>query len=147
MTDQLHSRALALLQRLKAKKERIQAECKQRLEDIDRQIEAVSTTLQLLREEPEKLEVEVASAIQIRDSVSLASLTGKSARQALIEIAKKNQGIVKIVEARPLLLSAGILTGTKKENLWGAIYTELERSKHFEKHPTLSSFGFSESHC
>lgn len=117
---------LELLARLKITKERIQEECNRKLSDIDQQIEAVSTTLRLLRE-PVTEQVITVEAAPIQSS----TLIGKSAREALIEIAKQRGGRVRIVEAIPLLAGAGVIRRTK--NSWNALYTTLIRSKEFEK--------------
>lgn len=55
---------------------------------------------------------------------------GKSIRAALVVVAKYNDGIVRITEAKPLLVGAGIVKG---KHAWGAIYTTLSRSPEFEK--------------
>lgn len=121
--------ALALLGRLKAKKEGIEDECKRRLEEVDAEIRAVSTTLRLLGE---SISVNHATSLDRKAAeIPVSELAGKSARVALIEIAKQNGGQVRIVEAKALLIAAGILRPSK--NIWGAIYTTLKRSAEFEK--------------
>jgi hypothetical protein len=67
-------------------------------------------------------------------------LHGKSAREACIEIAKLNSGIVRVSDARDALIAAGILS--KKKNAWGIVYTTMNRADEFEKGPTPGSFRF-----
>jgi len=137
MKDQalFQSATMDLLSKLEAKKAGLQSEFQKRLSAVDKEIEAVSTTLRLLRE-PSHLEISVADSLVLADSVPMSALKNKSAREALVEIARRNGGLVRITEAKPLLLGAGILRRTK--NSWGMIYTTLVRSKEFEKHPTES---------
>jgi hypothetical protein len=63
----------------------------------------------------------------------MSILKNKSTREACIEIANRNGGVVRISEAKRLLLGAGILHPTK--NTWGVVYTTLVRSKEFEREP------------
>jgi hypothetical protein len=123
---------MALLSRLKAKKEGLQKEYESRIADVDREIESVSITQRLLRE-PTTLEVRVSDSIGVRDTAVIPDLIGKTMRQALIIIAKRNGGIVRIVDAKPLLMGAGIIK--KPKFSWGAVYTALTRSNEFEKVP------------
>lgn len=123
---------LGLLNRLKIEKEQIQADCETRLKEIDRRIEAVSVTARLLREPVSERRGVVP------EGVPTSMLAGKSAREALIEIAKQKGGTVKITEAIPVLAGAGIIRQTK--NSWNALYTTLIRSKEFEKAPGGGTF-------
>jgi hypothetical protein len=58
-------------------------------------------------------------------------LFGKSTREACIAIAKRNNGVVRIAEAKQAIVAAQILKDSK--NTWAIIYTTLHRSKEFEK--------------
>jgi len=127
-TANFGSEVLALLRQLNAKKERIQAQFAEALAAVDREIEAVSTTARLLRETGEGAHVTIAPRAGV---IIPGNLRGKSTRQACIEIAKQNNGMLRITDAKDALLSAGIITTRK--NAWGAIYTTLVRSKEFEK--------------
>ncbi|MGA3159984.1 MAG: hypothetical protein ABSC77_02125 [Terracidiphilus sp.] len=121
------SEAMSLLRHLKSEKEAIQLRHTSELEEIDREIDAVSITLRLLREVPEsKDQIE-----EIKPSVIPNDLFGKSTREACIEIAKKNNGIVYVSEAKKALIAARILKDSK--NTWAIVYTTLHRSKEFEK--------------
>jgi len=129
MGNQLNfqSATMELLKRLKSKKEVMQARHARELEEIDSEIEAVSITVRLLRETPEGTE----PAEQPEPAVIPNNLSGKSAREACIEIAKKNKGIVHVIDAKKALIAAGVLKESK--NTWAIIYTTLQRSKEFEK--------------
>lgn len=118
---------MELLKHLKSKKEAMQARHAYELGEIDKEIEAVSITVRLLRESADGSE-------PIRETpptVIPSDLSGKSAREACIEIAKRNKGIVHVAEAKKALVDAGILKDGK--NTWAIVYTTLQRSKEFEK--------------
>lgn len=125
--------AMSLLRHLKSKKEAIQARHAAELAEIDKEIEAVSITVRLLREVPQSGDSEEPRQAEIPND-----LFGKSAREACIEIAKRNNGVVFVGEAKKALIAARILKDTK--NTWSIIYTTLQRSKEFEK--TGVSGGF-----
>ena len=130
--EKFEGAAHELLRYLKEKKQALQIRHTQELTEVDRQIEAVSTTVGLLREAEHK--VPVAEKGLIIPSV----LKGKSARAACVEIAKLNNGIVRVSDARDALLAVGILK--KRKNAWGVVYTTLNRSDDFEKGPDPGSF-------
>lgn len=121
---------LGLLNKLKAKKEAIQREFEQRLAEVDREIDAVNITARLLRE-PEAVIGGQATPPVVEVMASVSELLGKNTRQALVTIARKNDGIVRVVSAKPLLLAAGIIK--QRKNAWGWINTTLSRSREFEK--------------
>lgn len=125
---------MSLLRHLKSKKEAMELRHASELMEIDKEIEAVSITVRLLREAPAgEGPVEGNSQMVIPNN-----LIGKSAREACIEIAKANHGLVYVVEAKKALIAAGILKESK--NTWAIVYTTLQRSKEFEK--TGVSGGF-----
>jgi len=126
-TSDLQTAALNLQARLKAKKERLDAQYKQQVDELERQIQAVTTTLRLLHE-PDACENSIGGS-----AVSVRELERKTAREALKIIARAAGGRVKITEAKPLLIQARILRKTK--NTWGVIDTTLKRSPEFEKVP------------
>jgi hypothetical protein len=123
---------LALLTKLKAKKETLQKEYADKVAEVDREIESVSTTVRLLREPP-ALEIRVSESLSVSDGSLMNQLMGKTARQALVLIAEANQGIVRITDAKRLLIGAGVIK--KPKHAWGATYTNLMRSPEFEKVP------------
>ncbi len=138
------SETISLLRYLKSKKEAIQLRHASELGEIDKEIEAVSITLRLLREVPqaENPREETKPAVIPND------LFGKSAREACIEIAKQNGGVVFVGDAKKALIANKILKDSK--NTWAIIYTTLQRSKEFEKTGVaggfrLASFGQSAS--
>ena len=141
MSSHLQETVSQLFASLKNKKEALQKEYASRMAEVDKEIDAVSTTLRLLR--LGALEAKVPDVISVLDPVMIAQLEGKSAREALIDLAKANDGIVRIVDAKRTLIAAGILKDTK--NIWGAIHTTLTRSKEFEKVPgQAGTFRFTE---
>jgi hypothetical protein len=129
------SEAMSLLRHLKGKKESLQLRHASELAEIDKEIDAVSITVRLLREAPESNgameDVKLPSVIP-------NDLSGKSTREACIEIAKNNNGMVFVGEAKKALIASRILKESK--NTWAIIYTTLKRSKEFEK--TSVSGGF-----
>jgi hypothetical protein len=127
-TAQFEGEILRMLHQLNAKKEKIQAEYSKQIADVDRQIEAVQTTARLLRESGESVQ-SIASGIAVP-----TSLRGKSVREACVEIAKLNGGIIKIGDVTPILKSTGVIKN--KKHAWGATYTACARSKDFEKDET-----------
>jgi hypothetical protein len=124
----LQTASLDLLKYLKTKKELILARHTVELTDIDKEIEAVSITVRLLREAEG---VNGAPAEALGRAVIPEELSGMSIRAACIAIAQRNNGVVRISDAKKALVSAQILREGK--NTWGVIYTTLHRSKEFEK--------------
>lgn len=125
---------LQLLNQLNAKKETIQARHKAELDEVTKDIEAVLTTARLLRQP-----ITIVTMPDTWRAFSVPKdLCGKSARVACIEIAKANDGIVRISRAKDALIEAGILKPSK--NAWGAVYTTLARSREFEKGPQAGTF-------
>jgi hypothetical protein len=86
-------------------------------------LRAVATTLHLLRQ-PETIHISISDSITVRDFVPAMALKDKSARATLVEIAKRNGGIVRITDAKAVLIGAGILKNTKNV---GGIYTTLSK--------------------
>jgi hypothetical protein len=119
---------LSLLAKVKAKKENLQARHKAELEAVDRELEAVMITSRLLRQ-PTQEGAESTGMVSIIPS----DLTGRTIKQACIEIARKNGGVVRVTQAKNALLTAGVLKLTKHS--WGIVNTTLIRAKEFEKHP------------
>lgn len=128
------SEAMSLLRHLKSKKEAIQLRHAAELAEIDKEIEAVSITVRLLGEVQESN----SQPEETRQAQIPNDLFGKSTREACIEIAKKNGGVVFVGEARKALIAARILKDSK--NTWSIIYTTLQRSKEFEKNGVSGGF-------
>jgi hypothetical protein len=126
--SKFETEVLSLLAALKIRKQKIQEQFEVEMKAVDSQIEAVSTTARLLRHGASSTPTIVARGLVIPD------LTGKNIRQACIEIAKRNDGIVRVKETKNALVAAGVVRRTK--NSWGIVNTTLLRSKEFQKHPT-----------
>ena len=117
---------MELLSQLKAKKDRVMQQYKSELDSIDQQIEAVSTTARLLRQSPKQNS-------PARNGSIIPDLHGMTIKQGCIEIAKRNDHIVRVSDARDALIAAGVMSEGK--NSWGIVNTTLVRSKEFEKFP------------
>src|SRR5439155_17025870 len=107
--------------------EQLAKEFENRLAQTDAEIQAVSTTLRLLKNGHEATGTLATKSLLIPASV----FVGKTQRAALAEIAKRNGGIVKVGEARRILIDAGVIRDAK--NTWGLLYTTMSRSPEFEK--------------
>lgn len=112
------------LAELVAKLRQEQAEAQRHLAEIDEKLRAVETTMRLFR---------TNGALAASDmSTSLVSeLKGKTHLQALITIAYKNNACFKVVDAKRLMLQAGLLRSPK--NALSMLYTIISRSGKFEK--------------
>jgi|SRR5580704_14852256 hypothetical protein len=125
---------LSLLRQLSAKREKLDAQYKREIAELDRQIEAVQITARLVKDSGEgSLE-----DIHRPNIVVPSTFRGMSVRQACVEIAKLNGGILKIGDATKALISGGVIR--KKKNAWGATYTACARSKDFEKGSEPATF-------
>ncbi len=132
---QFESEVLALLHRLNARKEQIQAQYSKELAEIDRRIEAVQITAQELRQSGA---AETKPGFLAAGFVVPTNLRGKNVREACIEIAKQNHGLLKISPAAKALIDFGVIR--KKKHAWGATYTTCVRSKEFEKDSAPGTF-------
>lgn len=119
---------LRVLSALKAKKEQIEAQYKTDLAAIDNEIGAVMTTARLLRQSP----LEPLSSARV---TVIPTIAGKTIQEGCMEIARNNNGVVLVKEAKDALIKAGILRKTK--NSWGIVNTTLSRSKNFSKHESV----------
>lgn len=124
--SRLESATLDLFRHLKTKKEALQARHAAELAEIDSQIEAVNITLRLLREQQTANSIE-----ELKPATIPNNLLGKTAREACIEIARNNGGLVRVADAKEALVAARILKPSK--NTWAIVYTTLKRSEEFEK--------------
>jgi hypothetical protein len=113
---------MALQRKLQSQKD----VAKRDLEEIERQLQAVATTLELLRKETSQKTVHVTSEQEI-----LAELrTKKTQVPALIAIARHNGGILLTKDAKYLLQRAGLMKVTK--NASNILYNVINRSERFE---------------
>ena len=116
-------------------------------------VESIKTDLETLNRKIERLTEQLSKAQHLRDALETVlrvysdqpkrsssaqkflaehvdALKGMTAEQALVQIAKKNDGELNSTISRKVLEAAGILTGENTENdLW----TILKASKHFKK--------------
>lgn len=123
-----------VVSKLKIKRDGLQ----KALAQTEAEIQAVETTLSLLSQnasKPDRLtEIFTEGAYNFKN---------KTQKQCLIDIAKRNDGVLRVSQARKILTDAGIFK--KGRNAWGAIHTTLVRSKEFEKTGAgvfqLTSFG------
>ena len=114
------------LDELVALKDRLQARAvkvKQKLAEIEKQVEAVSITLNLLKRGEDGEEPTV--------NISARELQGMKQLEALVYVAKQNNGRVRIMDAKQLLGKAGIMKLGK--NSYGVLYTVITRSGKFKR--------------
>ena len=102
--------------------ERIEAE--KQLAQVDEQVIAVETTLRLLRQNGASQEPEIFKSL-------VPELKGKKQLDAMRLIASKNMGILKVTDAKRLMLEAGLIRNPK--NAASILYTLISRSGEFEK--------------
>jgi hypothetical protein len=99
---------------------------KRDLEEIERKLQAVATTLELLRNDGSQKTVSITSEQEI-----LAELrTKKTQVPALVTIARYNGGILLTKDAKYLLQRAGLMKVTK--NASNILYNVINRSERFE---------------
>ena len=114
------------IDQLRALKERLQnqeVKQRQRLTDITEKLKAVTLTIGLLGEERENEDTS--------PGVSARELQGMKQVDALVYIAKHNNGRVRIVEAKKLFTKSGVMKVTK--NSYGILYTVIHRSGKFKR--------------
>ena len=119
-TNQQLDQLTALKERLTVKKTKLS----EKLAEVQRQLEAVTTTVALLNCGEEK-EEDITLVIPPRE------LHGMTQLEALVHIAKRKDNRVKIAEARKLLSKAGLMNGSKK-NWYNILFTIIKRSEKFQ---------------
>ena len=112
---------LNLIADLRAKEKELDAE----LEEVRRNIEAVQRASVLLRA---KYGLPAESP---KDESVYEALRGKTLIAALIDLAGSNNGVVKVTEAKRLLLEAGLLGNPR--TAYQGITATLLRSNRFER--------------
>lgn len=120
-TNQQLDQLAALKDRLIIKKTKLS----EKLAEIEKQLEAVTTTAALLNPGAEEKDEEINSVVSPRE------LHGMTQIEALTHIAKRKNNRVKISEAKKLLSKAGLLTGSKK-NWYNILFTIIKRSGKFK---------------
>ncbi len=121
--SQIESEGMALLHDLDRKKQQIEAEYSRKLEVLNKQIEAVNTTVQLLKQRADSPESELSD-------IEVPNVSGMKQVEAVAAIAQRNNGHVKVKEAVRILKAADIL---KAKKAWGALYSVIQRSGRFKK--------------
>ncbi len=124
MPTQKTGNVVELLKRLAAKRRRTQED----LQQLDAQVEAVKITLELLRNSNR---LPKAETLKSPSRLLIGKLSGKTQKQALIELAKSHHGTVKVLYAVKTLTTAGLLKPGRYA--WGQLYTLMTRSQEFEK--------------
>jgi hypothetical protein len=98
------------------------------IEDVNRKLESVTTTIALLREQEMPLSHRVA---RLRRSIEAHGLRGLTQVQALTKIAENNGGILQSAHAKTLLLQAGLIRNPK--NAANILFSVIQRSEKFER--------------
>ena len=98
-------------------------ELQQRLDELDKQLEAVETTVHLLRYGK--------SGRSYTDKSLISELRGKTHIDALLTIAGKNNNRLKATEAKRLMIEAGLIRNPK--TALSMLYTIINRSGKFER--------------
>jgi hypothetical protein len=121
------SQMFATLLRLRDKIEQSRDIAKHHVEEHERQLRAINTTIELLR--TDGFSPELAEISKTEDLIK--ELKGKTTQlAALIVIARKNNGVLRTVEAKELLQRSGLMKPTK--NAANILYNVIMRSERFE---------------
>ena len=120
--SKIESEGMALLHDLDSKKQQIEAEYSRKLEILNKQIEAVNTTVRLLKQRADSPESEL--------SIEVPNVSGMKQVEAVAAIAQRNNGHVKVKDAVRILKAADIL---KAKKAWGALHSVIQRSGRFKK--------------
>jgi hypothetical protein len=94
------------------------------LQELDQEIEHITATMRSLQKPVKKLE-------SAADDFPIGQLRKLTQVQALVVIAKHNNGIVRAQEAKRLLIRAGVMRETK--NSTNIIHAVIIRSEKFER--------------
>ena len=121
-SSKIESEGMALLHDLDSKKQQIEAEYSRKLEILTKQIEAVNTTVRLLKQRAGSPESEL--------SIEVPDVSGMKQVEAVAAIAQRNNGHVKVKDAVRILKAADIL---KAKRAWGALHSVIQRSRRFKK--------------
>jgi hypothetical protein len=131
--EQEYSNVFALLNDLQLKRQLIVQKFEKSLADLDREIEAVNTTLRLLRKSGATLPQDTeCSESNEQSDFPVEQLQGKTQLEALAFLASANTDhLVSVKAAKALLIKAGLLKDSK--NALAMLYTVIARSGKFEK--------------
>ena len=111
---------LSLLTGLKDERRELVETIQPRINSLDRDIASVSHVLELLRQK---------KGVQWNGQIKASDLVDLSQMKALIEIAKANDGILVVSDARRLFIEAGL---SKSKFISQGIYSRMNRSELFE---------------
>jgi hypothetical protein len=128
--DTTYNDLLALRDRLDARQSELQAE----IEDVTRKLESVSTTLALL--DGDDMPLSHRTHINTRPLtatplIDIAALRGLKQVQALVKIAEHGGGVLHTVEAKKLMLQAGLISNPK--NAANILFSVMQRCGKFER--------------
>ncbi len=126
--DSTYMELIALRDRLDARQTELQGE----LEDVTRKLESVSTTLALLDGSTTMpVAHRIAVARPVAASIDIASLRGLKQVEALTKIAQHGGGRLRTVDAKKLMLQAGLIKNPKNAN--NILFSVIQRSGKFER--------------
>ena len=105
------------------------------VEEMEEEIEHVSATIASLQKRAANAPITPAPLPALRpspvESMPIAKLRGLTQVQALVTIARHNEGIVRAQEAKRLLIRAGVMRETK--NSTNIIHAVILRSEKFDR--------------
>jgi hypothetical protein len=126
---------------LRDKLDQKHAELKRELDIVTRQLESVSTTLELLDEansEQPNLSAELEGGSKVLDferdrtiGIDVAGLHGLTQIDALKKIAQHSGGTLYLTVAKQILLKAGLISNPKNAN--NIVFSVVQRSGAFER--------------
>jgi hypothetical protein len=99
-------------------------DAERKLHDIEEKLQAVETTMKLLRGNGTSPEAN-------KYDILVSEIKGKHQLEALQHIANNHKGTLIVKAAKPLMLEAGLIRNPK--NALSIIYTLINRSGRFEK--------------
>src|SRR6266540_6594521 len=117
---------LELLQRLRSEEEVLTKEIEARRADVRGKMLAVQTTLGLLTKE------ERGDRAPLPTNGWAEKLKGLTHEAGLMRLAKENDGLVKVSEARRIFIAAGLARGNPK-HVGPHLYHLLTKSEDFER--------------
>lgn len=109
-----------------------EAEAQQKVAEICKQIDAVELTMRLYRHDGTQAMPDIHDALVAELRKAKANKAKKKTQMdALILIANKSDGIIKVTHAQRLMVETGFISNPK--NAPSTIYTLIDRSGRFEK--------------
>lgn len=120
--NQQYKELLGLKQRLHEKVESLRAQ----LQESERQLESVTTTLALLGYAP--LTEIIMGPMRISETEELKSMTQI---QAMVKLAERNHGKISVKGVKRIFLSIGLIKNPKNAN--NIIFNAIQRSERFQR--------------